>query len=142
MSLAISSIREAIRCYEGTTNLQMQAMWAEKVRGIGKNCPETAPWAAAFEICVAYNAEQERACAAWKVERELEMAAGMEGNQTPALLRREAMRDAILGSANSCTADLTPAQLFAIDLIPRWLRSSWDYTGASDARTRVLGVLA
>lgn len=147
MSVAISTIRDAIRCYEGTTNLQMQEMWAEKVRAIGANCPETAEWAAAFEICVAYNAEQERACAEWKVKREIEMAADMEGNETPALVQRLSMRYAILSSTNSRTsaelAAMTPAERFADGFIPRWLRSSWDYTGvAGDARTRVDGVLA
>ena len=147
MSLAISTIREAIRMYEGTQDPQWQEMWAEKIRGIGRDCPEAAPWAEAFEICVAYNAEQERACAAWKARREIELAAEMFDNVTPVLEERLSMRYAIVGAANCQTftelAAMTPAERFAHGFIPRWLRSSWDYKGISgDARTRLDGQLA
>jgi len=134
MSVAISTIREAIRSYEGSQDPQWRDMWASKVRVIGEGCPEAAPWAAAFEICVAYNAEQVRAAADWR-------ARGCCAEE------REAMRYAIIGAANCRTFDevaaMTPAERFADGHIPRWLRLIWDGgADVSDARTRLDGKLA
>jgi len=142
MSLAISNIREAIREYETTKDPRWRDIWAEKVRAIGRDCPETAPWAAAFEICVAYNAEQERAAATWMAERQAEMCEDPDAFATPLLQKREAMRDAIIAASNCRTfAELdtmTPAELFADDFIPKWLRRTWDgLEEAGGARTRL-----
>ena len=141
------TIRETIRSYEATADPQQKEILAEKVRQIGRDCPETVPWAEAFEICVAYNAEQERACAAWKVGREIELAAKMTSNETPALEQRLSMRYALLSAAGNRTfaelAAMTPAERFADGFVPRWLRSSWDYKGvAGGAQTRLDGQLA
>jgi len=134
MSSEILTIRQTIRCYEGTNNPQLRDRWAAKIRIIGRTCPEAAPWAAAFEICVAYNEAQTRACAEWR-----ELGCNAE--------ERMAMRYAILGAANCRTFDelaaMTPAERFADGHIPRWLRHSWDGEGeASDARTRLDDTLA
>ena len=50
MSSEILTIRQTIRCYEGTNNPQLRDRWADKVRAIGEACPEAAPWAAAPQI--------------------------------------------------------------------------------------------
>ena len=144
MSAAISSIREAIRCYEGTTDPQWRSMWAAKIRAVGRDCPEAAPWAEAFELCVAFNAEQERACAAW-------MAEVQERPDEVSLCsqRREAMRDAILGAFNCRTfaelETMTPAERFADGIVPKWLQRSWlgeSSKEAGGARTRLDSELA
>ena len=133
MSVAISSIREAIRCYEGTMDPQWLSLWAAKIRAVGRDCPEAAPWAEAFELCVAYNVEQERACAAWMASDEISLCS-----------QREAMRDAIIGAFNCRTfAELdamTPAERFADGIVPKWLQRSWNgesSKGAGGARTRL-----
>jgi hypothetical protein len=133
MSVAIKTIREAIRSYEGTSDPRWRSMWAEKVRSIGKECPEAAPWAEAFELCIAYNAEQERACAAWMATDEISLCS-----------QREAMRDAIIGAFNGRTfAELeamTAAERFADGIVPKWLQRSWNGESSKEAggaRTRL-----
>ena len=124
MSAAISSIRDAIRCYEEETDPRWLSRWAEKIRAVGRDCPEAAPWRDAFEICVAYNAEQERAAAAWLEEHR-------EEQRSPHEERREAMRVAIISAFNG-------RELEADGFVPKWLRRSWDGTGpAGGARTRL-----
>lgn len=150
MSAAISSIRDAIRCYEGTTDPQWRSMWAAKIRAVGRDCPEAAPWAEAFELCVAFNAEQERACAAWMAEVQEEgLASSALRQQGPDEIslcsqRREAMRDAILGAFNGRTfaelETMTPAERFADGIVPKWLQRSWLGNSSKDAggaRTRL-----
>jgi len=138
------TIRETIRSYEATVDPLQKEILAEKIRCMGRDSAADQPWAEAFEICVAYNAEQERACAAWKVEREIELAANMTSYQTPALEKRLSMRYALLAGRTAAEiAAMTSAQRFAHGFVPRWLRSSWNYKGvAGDAVTRIDGEVA
>lgn len=134
----IRTIRDAIRSYEGSMEPQRRDMLAQKIRILGRNLPAAAPWAEAFEICVAYNAEQERAAAAWLEELRLEVPDEVSLCNE----RREAMRVAIIGASNCRTfAELdamTPAERFADGIVPKWLQRAWSGTEpAGGARTRL-----
>jgi hypothetical protein len=127
--MSIVSIRKAIRRYEDTTDPQTRITAAAVVRSIGRNFPETAAWLEAFEISVAYNAEQESAASAWLEELREEQRSALPDQVVLCNQRREAMRIAIIGAFNSRTFDeleaMTPAERFADGIVPKWLRPSW-----------------